>query len=203
MASVMSVIERRSGLDPAVMALREVLAACKETVETLRGVIPEHRLESRTTVNVNEVMRDVLDLTTTRMLAAGITVQWHPQGVLPPINGFPNRLRTMFKAIVDNAIDAMNAKGWNRREMRVTTRGAGGNVDVLIEDSGPGIPAELRLKVFEPFYSTRKAGGRHLGTGLSSAQQVVAEHEGTIVIDPGELGGCCMRVVLPALRKGA
>ena len=205
MASVMSMIERRSGLDPAAMALREVLAACRETVETLRSVIPEYRMESQTTVNINEVMRDVLDLTTTRMLAAGISVQWHPQVVMPPVNGFPNRLRTMFKAIVDNAIDAINVKGWHRRELRVTTRSASGNVEVLIEDSGPGIPVELRLKVFEPFYSTRKVGGRHLGTGLSSAQQVAAEHEGVIVIDSGEtgdLGGCCMRVVMPALRKG-
>ena len=204
MSSVMNLIERRSGLDPAVMALREVLAACRETVETLRSVIPEHRMESRTTVNINEVMRDVLDLTTTRMLAAGITVQWYPQAVMPPVNGYPNRLRTMFKALVDNAIDAMNVKGWRTRNLRVTTRGSNGNIEVLIEDSGPGIPAELRLKVFEPFYSTRKAGGHHLGTGLSSAQQVAAEHEGSIIIDPGEnceLGGCRMRVVLPALAR--
>lgn len=201
MASVMSMIERRSGLDPAVGALREVLATCRETVETLRGIIPEHRVESQTTVNINEVMRDVLDLTTTRMLAAGISVQWHPQGVMPPVNGFPNRLRTMFKAIVDNAIDAMNVKGWNQRDLRVTTRGANGSISVRIEDAGPGIPLALRLKVFEPFYSTRK-GGQHLGTGLSSAQQVVAAHEGVIEIEPSDLGGCCMQVTLPALRKG-
>ena len=60
----------------------------------------------------------------------------------------------------------------------------------------------LRLKVFEPFYSTRKAGGRHLGTGLSSAQQVAADHDGVIEIDAAEAGGCRVRVVLPALRKG-
>jgi len=200
MASVMRTIERRNTQDPAALALREVLDACKATVETLRSVIPEHRPESQSMVNINEVMRDVLDLTTMRMLASGIAVQWRPQGVIPPVNGFPKRLRTMFKAIVDNAIDAMNVKGWNARDLRVTTRGGKGSVEVLIEDSGPGIPAELRLKVFEPFFSTH-AGGHHLGTGLSSAQQVAAEHEGTIRIDPGDLGGCRVRVILPALRK--
>ena len=120
---------------------------------------------------------------------------------MPPVNGFPNRLRAMFKELVDNAIDAMNVKAWRVRELRVVTRSSGGNIDVLIEDSGPGIPAALRLKIFEPFYSTRKAAGRHLGTGLSSAQQVATEHEGTIIVAPGENGGCCMRVVLPALRQ--
>ncbi len=202
MNSVMGTIDRRGCCAPAGSALTEALAAGKAAVDSLRSVIPEHRPESRTAVNLNEVMRDVLDLTTGRMLAAGISVQWRPQAVMPPVNGYTNRLRAMFKALIDNAIDAMNTKGWRERELRVTTRGRDGSVEVLVEDSGPGIPAELRLKVFEPFFSTRKAGGHHLGTGLSSAQQVAADHDGVIEIDPAEGGGCRVRVVLPAQGRG-
>jgi len=132
------------------------------------------------------------------MLAAGISVQWRPQAVIPSVNAYPNRMRSLFKALVDNAIDAMNTKGWRERELHLTTRGQGGSVEVMVEDSGPGIPPELRLKVFEPFFSTRKASGRHLGTGLSSAQQVAADHDGVIEIDAAEHGGCRVRVVLPA-----
>ena len=84
-------------------------------------------------------------------------------------------MRTMFKAIVDNAIEAMNTKGWRERELRVITRGHTDRVEVLIEDTGPGIPPNLRYKVFEPFFSTRMGGGKHLGTGLSSAQQIAAD----------------------------
>ena len=167
----------------------EALNAGRDAVESLRNAIPEHRLETQTAVNLNEAMRDVLDLTTTRMLSAGISVRWQPQAVMPSVNAYPNRVRSMFKALVDNAIDAMNTKGWRERDLFVTTRASNGSVEVVIEDSGPGIPPELRLKVFEPFYSTRKAGGRHLGTGLSSAQQVAADHDGTIEIDAAEQGG--------------
>jgi nitrogen fixation negative regulator NifL len=202
MASILATLERRSGSEPAGAALSEVLAACKATVESLRSVIPGHRSESRTSVNINEVMRDVLDLTTTRMLASGVTVRWQPQAVMPSVNAYPNRIRTMFKALIDNAIDAMNVKGWRERELLVTTAGRNGIIEVIVEDSGPGIPADLRLKVFEPFYSTRKVDGLHLGTGLSSAQQVAAEHDGVIEIDPGARGGCRVRVVLPAQHKG-
>ena len=200
MASVMATLERR-GSGPAGSVLMEALNAGKEAVESLRNAIPEHRPESQTAVNLNEAMRDVLDLTTTRMLAAGISVRWQPQAVMPSVNAFSNRVRSMLKALVDNAIDAMNNKGWRERELHVTTRASGDSLEVIIEDSGPGIPPELRLKVFEPFYSTRKASGRHLGTGLSSAQQVAADHDGVIEIDAGEQGGCRVRVVLPALRK--
>jgi nitrogen fixation negative regulator NifL len=201
MASVLGTIERRGHLSQAEGALVEAMEAGKAAIESLRSVIPEHRRESQTAVNINEVMRDVLDLTTTRMLEAGITVQWRPQAVMRSVNAYPNRVRAMFKALIDNAIDAMNFKGWRVREMHVTTRGDNGYVEVTIEDSGPGIPEDLKFKVFEPFFSTRKAGGHHLGTGLSSAQQVAAEHDGVIEIDPTELGGCRVRVVLPAQHR--
>lgn len=197
MASVMATIARRGCCEPAGSALTEALDAGKTAMENLRSVIPEHQPESRTAVNLNEVMRDVLDLTTGAMLAAGVTVSWRPQAVLPAVTGHANRLRAMFKAIVDNAVEAMNSRGWRERELRIATRALAGSVEVVIEDTGPGIPAELRLKVFEPFFSTKKGGGRHLGTGLSSAQQVAADHEGTIEIDPAERGGCRVRVVLP------
>ena len=202
MASVMGTIERRGCCAPAGSALTEALDAGKAAVENLRGAIPEHSREAQTAVNLNEVMRDVLDLTTVRRLAAGITVQWRPQAVLPSVNGHARRLRAMFKALVDNAIDAMNTKGWKSRELHVTTRGGSSSVEVLVEDSGPGIPAELRLKVFEPFFSTRKAGGRHLGTGLSAAAQVAADHDGGSETDPAGWGGCSVRVVLPAHGRG-
>ncbi len=197
MTSVMGTIERRACCELAGSALTGALAAGQSAVDNLRGAIPEHLPESRTAANLNEVMRDVLDLATGRMLAAGITVTWRPQAVMPSINGHPTRLRAMFKSLVDNAIEAMNVRGWQERELRVTTRGLLGSVEVVIEDSGPGIPAELRLKVFEPFYSTKKGGGRHLGTGLASAQEVAADHDGVIELDPAEHGGCRVRVVLP------
>ncbi|WP_246167599.1 nitrogen fixation negative regulator NifL [Propionivibrio limicola] len=208
MASVLATMERRSGNNghsgspsPAAGVLAEAMHAGREAVESLRSAIPGHLAESRTSVNVNEAIRDVLDLTTMRMLSAGVTVQWRPQAVLPSVNAYPNRVRMMFKAIVDNAIDAMNTKGWRQRDLFVTTRATGTNgdsVEVVIEDSGPGIPPELRLKVFEPFFSTRKAGGQHLGTGLSSAQQVAADHNGVIELDETSRGGCRVRITLPA-----
>jgi len=201
MDSVVGTLERRGVAAPAGAALMDALQAGKEALESLRNVIPEHRPEPRTPVNVNEVMRDVLDITTRQMLSAGISVHWSPQAVMPPVNACPNRLRAMLKALVENAVDAMNTKGWRERELSVVTRSDNGSVEILVEDSGPGIPADLRYKVFEPFFSTRHVGGQHLGTGLSMAQQVVADHDGFIEIDPEATGGCRIRVILPGLVK--
>lgn len=196
LGSVVGMMERR-GNEPATGALAEAVRAGQAALDTLRSVRPVATTELLTAVNLNEALRDVLVLATRQLLSAGISVSWKPQAVLPAINGYPNRLRGMIKALVDNAIEAMNVRGCAERELTLSSSSDGGNVEVAIVDSGPGIPEALRLKVFEPFFTTKKAGGTHLGTGLSSAQQVALDHGGTIEIDPVPGGGSRVRVILP------
>jgi len=77
----------------------------------------------------------------------------------------------------------------------------GEGVHVSITDAGPGVPAELRDRIFDPFFSTR-AGGT--GLGLAVAKQVVEAHGGTIDVDDRDdgapSGGACFRVHLPASK---
>jgi nitrogen fixation negative regulator NifL len=195
-ASVVSVLERRGQHDPSLDALKGVLRAGEEALASLHRAMPEPTGEMSSPTNLNEILRDVLDLSTARLLFAGISVSWKPQLVLPSVQASPNRLRTMIKALIDNAMEAMNTKRWPTRELTIGTRSLSGSIEMLIGDSGPGIPPDLHLKVFEPFYTT-KAGGHHAGTGLSMAQQIVTDHGGTIEIDPERKQGCCVRIVLP------
>jgi nitrogen fixation negative regulator NifL len=196
MSTVLATMDRRRESPTATDALRSALAAAREAIATLRAAIPAESEEVPTTVNLNEVLHEVLNLSTGRMLAAGVRVGWQPQSVLPAVHGYPNRLRAMLKALVDNAIEAMNVRGWHERDLSVASRSIDGGIEILIEDTGPGVPVGARLKVFEPFYTTKKNGG-HLGTGLSSALQVVQDHGGAIEVDPADGGGCRVRVVLP------
>jgi signal transduction histidine kinase len=74
-------------------------------------------------------------------------------------------------------------------------------VEVSVEDSGPGIPEEWRLKAFEPFFTTKGADHQHIGMGLTVAQEIVAGHGGFIEIDPEFKPGCRMRVQLPLVQS--
>jgi signal transduction histidine kinase len=74
-------------------------------------------------------------------------------------------------------------------------------LQVVIEDSGPGIPEEMRVKVFEPFYSTKGKGGKRAGMGLVMVQQVVNEHNGNITIQTPEKGGCRITLELPITTR--
>jgi len=202
LASVVTMQTRRDQHDPMTAALTSVLAAGRQALETLRQAIPDPLPEALTPVNVNALLREVLDLSTGRLLAAGVTVNWQPQAVLARVRGYPNRLRALFKALIDNAIESMNTKGWQTRELTLTTLqlvGPPNSIEVCIGDTGPGIAPDLRLKVFEPFFTTKP---RHAGTGLAIAQQIVTDHGGTLAIDPGATGGCRVRVILPEQAEG-
>jgi nitrogen fixation negative regulator NifL len=187
--------------EPAMSgALSSALEEGRARLEELRQLIPLGAREATAPVNLNEVLRDVLDVSTARMLKNGVTISWRPAVALPAILGRPLQLHALFKALVDNAIDALSGRGWKTRDISLATLLAQDCVQVIIDDRGPGLPAALRLKVFEPFFTTRHAQG-HLGTGLSRALQVAIEHGGALELRDAPGGGCRALVDLPLGRK--
>jgi nitrogen fixation negative regulator NifL len=187
MTSAVNLLKRRDPMGAKV--LHEALSTSRGYVEGLRQVIPPHGPETFVGVNLNEVLRDVLEISTPRLLATGITVDWRPAPVLPHIPARPIQLRVLFKALLENAIEAMNGKGWARRDLSIATTCADDSIVVRLEDSGPGIPNDIKLHAFEPFFSTKTDSGRHLGTGLARAQQIVSDHGGIIDLEDRAGGG--------------
>ena len=188
MASAAGVLQRR---DPASAGvLQQALAASREHLEALRQVIPQSPQEIVVSVNLNEILRDVLEICTPRLLGAGVVVDWQPAITLPAITGRPLQLRMLFKALLENAVEAMNIKGWKRRELSLKSTVDRDCIVIVVSDSGPGIPPEWRHKAFEPFFTAKNGSGRHIGTGLSRAQQVVADHGGIIDLEESPSGGC-------------
>jgi len=200
LAAAVKLLDRRkeAGTDePLATALDEAVRHGRETLDTLRASIPGGAGERVEAVDLNTVLRDILKLSTPRLLAAGIVVDWQPAALLPAIPGRITQLSTLFKQLIDNAVEALNESRSGQRELRVTTLASTSHVQVIIEDSGSGVPEEWRFKVFEPFFTTKGADQNHLGMGLAIAQEIVARHGGTLDIDPTYRTGCRMRVQLP------
>lgn len=198
--AAVNMLERRSGTqhDPLYDVLKQALDSGQQALDNLREHIPNPVDEADTPVNLNELIRDILTLSTQRLLAEGIVVDWQPAMVLPKIIGRICRLRSLFKQLIDNALDAMHDFRPRLRELRITTSSRGNAVIVTIADTGPGIPEHLRLKVFEPFFTTLT--GKRTGMGLASVQEIVNLHAGAIHIDPNYTEGCCFVVQLPIVR---
>lgn len=202
-SAAMSMLERRNGSgveneNTAVMnALQQAINAGQEAMNTLQSCIPKLVEEPYERVNLNRILREVLAVSTERLLKNGIVVEWTPAPMLPSIMGKEGRIRSMFKQLFDNAIDAIAEFARGEGMLRVSTEVIGNNLVVTIEDNGGGVPEELRLKIFEPFFTTKRTTGGHAGMGLSMVRDVVNEHSGSIEIDPAYSEGCRIHVQLP------
>lgn len=182
--------------DPALrQALHQATTTGREALERLQTLVPEVPLEAAAPVNINQLLREVLELDRQRLLAGGMTVDWRPTPTLPAITARVSRLRGMFKQLLDNALDAMESNRHEPRELRIETGFEDQSVFVVIEDSGPGVPPHLHWRIFEPFFTTKRAA-THVGLGLAMVQEVVNEQHGVIRLDP-DATGCRWRVSLP------
>ncbi len=112
----------------------------------------------------------------------GITVKREFAPDLPRIEAHGSELNQVWTNILDNAVDAMGGHG----EIILRTRQDGDNVQVEIQDNGPGIPAHIQKRIFEPFFTT-KPPGLGTGLGLHIAYTIVNNHHGRIDLtsEPG------------------
>ncbi|MDD5059471.1 MAG: nitrogen fixation negative regulator NifL [Sideroxydans sp.] len=205
MSAVANMMERRrdtSGDATAVGALEEAMQKSREALEQLRACIPDQSRDALQLVDLNEVLVDVLKLETASLLSSGIVVEWHPSPQGATLSAHPAQLTNLFKQLVSNAVEAMNARRGGLRELRIASAVSNDHLEVTIEDTGPGIADELRYKVFQPFFTTKGAAKRHVGLGLAMAQEAVNQHGGTIDIDPAYRNGCRVRVQLPFSNGG-
>jgi signal transduction histidine kinase len=109
------------------------------------------------------------------------------------ISADPVQLTVVIRALCANAIHAMSRGG--QIELHVAHSSSGG-AEITIADNGPGIPPEIRPKIFDPFFSGREAG-RGLGFGLSKAWRLVTLHGGTIEVRETPGGGATFVITLP------
>jgi two-component system nitrogen regulation sensor histidine kinase NtrY len=108
---------------------------------------------------------------------------------LPTLLGHYDPLHRAFSNIVRNAVEACEAEG----EIELSARAENGGVRVEIRDHGPGVPADLIPRLFDP-YVTAKSGGT--GLGLALAKQAVEMHHGVIAIEETPGGGATFVVLL-------
>lgn len=185
--------------EAVLSVLRQARDSSLNAIETLQRCLPESaNSEPWEMLNINGILRDMLSLSTKRMLSLGITVNWSPDPHLPPTYGQDKRLHSLAKHLIDNAIDAIEfGPRDSSRELMVSTQLCSGALRIVIQDSGHGIPANLRSKVFEPFFTTRHQAGKASGMGLTIVQDVITDHRGTITVDPNYIKGCRIVVEIP------
>lgn len=181
--------------------LTQVQKMGDDALNTLQRCVPEIPETAVMPVNLNQLLHQVIRLFSHKFLANGIVVDWLPNAILPSILGSDNKLRMLFKQLIDNAVDAMNRASSKERVIKIGTAVENDWVCVTIADTGSGIPINQRSKVFEPFFTTQTQGGFQSGMGLVMAREIVNQHDGMIEIDANYTNGCCFNLRFPVCTK--
>ena len=113
---------------------------------------------------------------------------------LPEILGDPQQLQQVFLNLLLNAAEAIGESG--TITVRTGHDEQAKTVAVSIKDTGSGIAAELREKIFHPFFTTK---GKGTGLGLAVSKRIVEEHGGSIEVDNPVSGGVTFTIILPVI----
>jgi C4-dicarboxylate-specific signal transduction histidine kinase len=146
-------------------------------------------------VDMNEAIREVIELTRGEAAKNGASVQTALGKGLPPIKGDRVQLQQVILNLIVNAVQAMGTVEQGPRELFITTAQAEPNaVLVAVKDSGPGLaPASLE-RLFAPFYTTKTGG---LGMGLSICRSIIEALGGRLWVTPNLPRGAIFHFTVP------
>ncbi|MFZ6027580.1 MAG: response regulator [Chloroflexota bacterium] len=183
--SELPVADQRKYLSLAQSELDRLMRTVQRMLEFYRpGAV------DRNSINVNDVIQRLLGLIGPQLLERQIETKTKLAGRLPDVLIVVDQIQQVFLNLALNAVEAMSDGG----TLYITTLATKKSVDVIFEDTGPGIAEADRERIFEPFVSTKEHG---TGLGLAVSYGIIAAHGGSLELVPGRGRGACFRVSLP------
>jgi two-component system sensor kinase FixL len=161
-----------------------------ETIQRLRAMLARGEAKRETV----QLARLIEDANAIAFVGAEAKAVSYHQAVDPSlkVDADPIQIQQVFINLVRNAMEAMAES--DARRLSVTAKREEDCVEISVQDSGPGIPEDLRENLFEPFQSSKPAG---MGVGLSICRTIVEAHQGRIwLADGGEGTGTSLRFTL-------
>jgi PAS domain S-box-containing protein len=192
--------------DPNQDNIARLLNDCQRLNHLMEGVLNfsrqvEHKFEA---VDMEALLRRLLDRWRPRMTRVNVTAFFQIEPNTPNVLGDPRSLEQVFTNLVSNAVEAMSATGDEGvsggtlavRVAPVLHLPGHPQVEISVSDTGPGIPDEIRERIFEPFVTTKPQG---TGLGLPITKRIVTAHHGSISVNTFP-GGTVFHVFLSGFR---
>ena len=195
------------GRDPNLDAVREALEAVIEgshhaddVLKSVRAMF-KHESTTRTKVNLNELIGQVITVAAGPINSNNIVLQTNLTDDVPPlVTADPVQLQQVILNLVMNAVEAMSHSGHRMRILALRTEvdHSAGTVLVRVVDSGPRVDPEIVKKMFQPFFTTKSSG---MGMGLSICQTIVEAHGGRLTAAPNNPQGMEFQIILPIYQR--
>ncbi|MCB1956781.1 MAG: HAMP domain-containing protein [Rhodocyclaceae bacterium] len=187
--------DRRAMLERSCRTIVTQVEAMKNLVNAFRDYakLPAPVLSP---LDLNQLVREVAAL----YEASPVHVRAELEQDLPAVLGDAGQLRQVIHNLLQNAEDSATSQPESEEgaTIELTTRRSGSRVALLVRDNGPGFPADVLPRAFEPYFTTRPHGS---GLGLAIVKKIVDEHGGDIRITNRESGGAEIRVRLRTDRN--
>jgi two-component system OmpR family sensor kinase/two-component system sensor histidine kinase QseC len=177
------------GVDRAGHLIEQLLAAARTESANVPTAMQE--------VDLAELIRRSMADVFPQAESKGITFDFDtPENVMGVAD--PDMLKILMRNLLDNAVRYTPKDGM----VKVKAGSDGGKVTLVIDDSGPGIPAQDRQRVFERFVRGDTAGQKGSGLGLSIVKNIVEQHQANITLGDSPLGGLRVTVAFKPLSEG-
>jgi signal transduction histidine kinase len=183
-------------LDKVKASLNQIVAdghRAGAVIESIRAIFKKDA-GNRTSLDVNELIGEVLALTRGDLQRHRILVQAQPNAQLPRVRGDRIQLQQVLLNLITNAIDSMAAKD-GARVLGVSSEVHDGGVIVSVADTGTGIGSQELERIFNPLFTTKSGG---MGMGLSICRSIIEAHGGRLWAIPCEPHGALFQFTIPA-----
>lgn len=153
-------------------------------------------------VDLGAIIDSALEVTAYSLRSSGIEVSLRMAKNLPMVMADPDQMRQVLTNLIINARDALQEVAEPRR-LRITTsfRQQSQEVVVKVRDNGPGVPPQIRSRIFEPLFTTKEVGSG-TGVGLSLCHRIIEAHNGSISTERASSEGAIFAIRLPPAKKG-
>lgn len=172
--------------------LDAVLAEVHRLSEITEGYLRFARLPTaqKQQQDVGDLCADLVAFYASEAAARGVNVELRVEPPLPAVAIDSSRLRQALLNLLRNGADAASTGG----TVRIAVNHRDDDVEIVVEDNGPGVPEADRARLFSPFFTTKTDG---TGLGLMVAREIVREHGGDIAVSTSTLGGAAFVIALP------
>jgi len=177
-------------------SIRAAVGRITKIIAGLRNISRDGSRDPFTECRMNDLLYEVLGVSRERFRINGVELIFEGEELGTVVNCRPVELQQVILNLLTNAFDAVQE--CPRKWVKLSLEELESEVCVSVTDSGPGIPAELRDKVFQPFFTTKPIG-KGTGLGLSISKGIAEAHKGTLSMER-EAGETCFVLKLPKWR---
>ncbi len=194
----------RSSLHPELSEIKENLERSLRASKKMDKFITAARRQLRVddlkeTFSLNEIIEDAILLVNYKAMKAGVTIKFQTDEHVFTYN-IPVKFQQIITNLLCNAVDAYEGidAGFERdKSITILMDSDGKNLRLSVTDNGKGIDPEIRGRIFEPFFSTKRSH-KGMGLGLSNTKAIVEkDFSGTIMLEESRNHGACFMIRFP------